>query len=127
VVSALAVSIIALAFDRPRFDLSWDVWASMAALGLFGTGVAYIAYYWLIEHAGSFRSSLVTYIIPVVGVILGALVLDESVTASTVAGGGLIVLGVALGTGVIESAALAWSRRSAASALAAASRPGERA
>jgi drug/metabolite transporter (DMT)-like permease len=96
---ALAASLL---LDPPRFDLRWDVWGSLLCLAIFGTGAAYIAYYWLIEHAGSFRSSLVTYIIPVVGVILGAGILDEPVTAATVAGGILIGLGVALGTGALE-------------------------
>jgi len=110
VISAVQIAISAVitagasaVLEPPSFDLSWDVWASLLALALLGTGVAYIAYYWLIEHAGSFRASLVTYIIPVVGVILGAVVLDERVTAATVGGGLLIAFGVALGTGALES------------------------
>jgi drug/metabolite transporter (DMT)-like permease len=100
--SAALLLPISLAFGPPDLDLSWDVWLSLLSLGAMSTGVAYIAYYWLIEHTGSFRASLVTYIIPVVGVILGALVLDEEVTASTVMGGLVIVLGVALATGALE-------------------------
>jgi drug/metabolite transporter (DMT)-like permease len=99
VISALIVAIISMAFDRPVFHLSWDVWGSLLALGVLGTGAAYIAYYWLIEHAGSYRSSLVTYVIPVVAVFLGAVVLGEDVGIATVAGGLLIILGVAMGTG----------------------------
>ncbi len=97
---AIAVA-LSLAFEPPRFDLSRDAWASLAALAFLGTGVAYVFYYWLIEHAGSFKASLVTYIIPVVGVILGAAVLEESITGATIAGGLLIALGVAVATNAL--------------------------
>jgi drug/metabolite transporter (DMT)-like permease len=102
-ISAVVTVVALVALETPRFDLSWDVWASLAAMAFLGTGVAYILYYWLIEHAGSFRSSLVTYVIPIVGVTLGATVLDEAVTIATVAGGLLIVLGVAMATGTLEA------------------------
>ena len=47
---------------------------AMLLLGcvVLGTGVAYIAYYWLIDNVGAVRSSLVAYVIPVVGVTAGA-------------------------------------------------------
>jgi drug/metabolite transporter (DMT)-like permease len=98
-ISATVLLAVSAAVDPPRLDLSWKTWGSMAALGVLGTGVAYIGYYWLIEHAGSFRASLVTYVIPVVGVVLGAIVLNEAISAGTVAGGIVIALGIALGTG----------------------------
>lgn len=101
--AAAVTAAASLALSRPHFDLSLQVWGSLLALGVLGTGFAYIAYYWLIEHAGSFRASLVTYVIPVVGVTLGVAVLGEPVNGATVAGGLMIVLGVALGTGGIES------------------------
>ncbi|HXH21514.1 MAG TPA: DMT family transporter [Dehalococcoidia bacterium] len=102
-ISAAVTVVALLLLETPRFHLSWDVWGSLAAMAFLGTGLAYILYYWLIEHAGSFRSSLVTYVIPVVGVALGAVVLDEPVTAATLAGGVLIALGVALATGALEA------------------------
>jgi len=103
-VAAAVMASFSAAASPPRFDLSWDVWGSLIALGLAGTGFAYVGYYWLIERAGSFRASLVTYVIPVVGVALGAIVLDESVGVATVAGGVLIGLGVALATGALDAA-----------------------
>jgi drug/metabolite transporter (DMT)-like permease len=101
IVAAVVVAVIAAAFDRPVFDLSWKAWGSLLTLGVFGTGFAYIAYYYLIEHAGSFRASLVTYLIPIVAVILGAVVLGEDIGTSTLEGGLLIVAGVAIGTGTV--------------------------
>jgi drug/metabolite transporter (DMT)-like permease len=49
----------------------------------------------MIDNIGSVRVSLVTYVVPVVAVVLGWLVLDESIGLNTMAGGLLIVAGVA--------------------------------
>jgi drug/metabolite transporter (DMT)-like permease len=80
---------------QPDFSLSLKAWGAILCLGLVGTGAAYIAYYWLIATLGSVRAVLVTYIVPVVGVFLGWVVLGESVGLNTIAGGLLIVAGVA--------------------------------
>lgn len=80
---------------RPDFHVGLDAWSSVIALGIFGTGLGMIAFLWLIENIGSVRASLVTYVIPVVAVFLGWIVLDEHIGWNTVAGGALIVAGVA--------------------------------
>jgi drug/metabolite transporter (DMT)-like permease len=61
------------------FDLSISgkAWASWAGLILFGTVLAYGIYFTLIERGGATLATMVTYIIPVNGLILGALVLGE--------------------------------------------------
>jgi drug/metabolite transporter (DMT)-like permease len=79
----------------PDYSLSAEAWLSLLALGVLGTGVAFIAYLWLVDNVGSVRGSLVTYIIPVVGLFLGWAVLDESVGLNTVLGCVLIIAGVA--------------------------------
>lgn len=79
----------------PDTSLEPEAWASVVALGVFGTGFGYIAWLWLIEHTGSVRASLVTYIVPIIAVVLGWLVLDEGVGLQTLAGGAVIVAGVA--------------------------------
>jgi drug/metabolite transporter (DMT)-like permease len=79
----------------PDYRLDVEAWASLVALGAIGAGFAYIAYLWLIEHIGSVRASLVTYIVPIIAVFLGWIVLDESIGLNTIAGGGLIIAGVA--------------------------------
>lgn len=74
--------------------LSLEASLSLLTLGVMGTGFALVAYYWLLEEIGSVRSSLVTYIIPLTGVLLGWAVLDESIGLNTILGGLLIILGV---------------------------------
>ncbi len=79
----------------PDYSLSVEAWLSLLALGVLGTGIAIIIYLWLVDNVGSVRSSLVTYIIPVVGLFLGWAVLDESIGINTVLGCALIIAGVA--------------------------------
>ena len=47
-------------------------------LGLMGVAVAYMLYFYLIHSVGPTRTSLVTYIFPLVGVVLGVLFLKET-------------------------------------------------
>jgi drug/metabolite transporter (DMT)-like permease len=98
----------------PTYSLSVEAWASLLALGILGTGLAYVLYLWLIEHIGSVRGSLVTYIIPIVAVFLGWAVLDETVGLNTIGGGLLIVGGVAcVLRGQVPGRAASASRRPA--------------
>ena len=81
-------------------DISWKVVASAAALGGFGSGLAVVAYMYLIQKAGPVRASVVTYMAPPIGVVLGWLVLDEAIGWNLVAALGFILGGVALVQGV---------------------------
>ena len=73
---------------RSLFAVAW--------LGVMGSGLAYVLFYYLVGVWGSTRSTLVTYAIPVVGVALGMLVLDEPLTWRLLAGGALVVGGIGL-------------------------------
>jgi drug/metabolite transporter (DMT)-like permease len=88
---------LSLIIDRP-FDLSPSPTALGAWLGLavLGTVIAYVVYYALIERTSATYTSMVTYIIPVNGLILGALILDETLTATVLGSAALILLGVLL-------------------------------
>lgn len=86
--------LLAVRGGTPDYNVSLEAWGSLLGLGILGTGLGYIAWLWLIENLGSVRASLVTYIVPVVAVVLGWLVLDESIGLNTIAGGLLIVAGV---------------------------------
>ncbi|MEO6046535.1 MAG: DMT family transporter [Candidatus Kapaibacterium sp.] len=63
-------------------------------LAIFGTALAYIVYYRLIETSSATFLSLVTYFLPPVGVLLGVAVLDEHASWSAAAGCGLVLAGV---------------------------------
>jgi drug/metabolite transporter (DMT)-like permease len=65
-------------------------------LGAVGTGVAYVLNYGVIAELGATKASLVTYVIPVVAVAVGVIVLDEPFELRLLAGGALIVAGIAL-------------------------------
>ncbi|WP_320069556.1 DMT family transporter [Micromonospora sp. RTGN7] len=77
---------------------SWrfDAVASLLVLGLLGTGAAYVLNYRLIEDEGPTAASTTTYLLPVVAVVLGALIVSEPVTWSTLAGTVAVLAGVGL-------------------------------
>lgn len=96
---------LALLFDRP-FSIPMPSLAavgSMLALGVLGTAAAFTVYYKLLERADASYVSMTTYMIPVFGVILGAIVLNEAITPERVFGCGLILLGVMVVNGLISN------------------------
>jgi len=78
----------------PRLDAT--VIVSIAILGLLGTGLAYVLNYQLITSEGATVASTVTYLLPVVAIVLGVLALSEDLTLPILAGIALILAGVAL-------------------------------
>jgi drug/metabolite transporter (DMT)-like permease len=70
--------------------------AAIAVLGIIGTGIAYVLNYQIITSEGATVASTVTYLVPVVAIVLGVLVLGESITAITLTGIALVLAGVAL-------------------------------
>jgi len=71
------------------------VWA-MLALGVLGTGFAFIVYHGLIRDIGATSASMVTFIIPLVAVALGVVVLDEPLGWNLFVGGAVVIAGVAV-------------------------------
>ena len=69
---------------------------ALAVLGIIGTGFAYVLNYQIIASEGATVASTVTYLLPVIAIILGVLVLNETITAITLAGIALVLAGVAL-------------------------------
>ena len=68
---------------------------SLLMLGAVGTGVAYVLSYRVVADLGATAASLVTYLIPVVAVLVGVLVLHEAFEWRLVVGGAITILGVA--------------------------------
>lgn len=77
-------------------QLSPRVLASVLILGFFNTFGAYLIFYSLVATLGAARTSMVTYIIPAVGLALGAIFLGEAVDARLLIGAILIVGGIAI-------------------------------
>ncbi|MCZ7565925.1 MAG: DMT family transporter [Burkholderiales bacterium] len=77
---------------------SWTAVATSAAiaLGVVCSGIAYLAFFTLVRDIGPSRTLAVTFLIPVLGVLWGWLLLDETVTASMLVGGLMIVAALAL-------------------------------
>jgi drug/metabolite transporter (DMT)-like permease len=88
---------IALLFERP-----WETRPDLVAvgsiiwLGLLGSGLAYLAFFRLLGRWGATRTAAVAYVLPVVGIVLGFLVLQEPIDARMIFGTALIIVGVAL-------------------------------
>jgi len=70
--------------------------AGLVILGVLGTGVAYVLNYQIITSEGATVAATVTYLLPVVAIVLGVLVLGETATAGVLAGIALVLAGVAL-------------------------------
>jgi drug/metabolite transporter (DMT)-like permease len=70
--------------------------AAIAVLGIIGTGFAYVLNYQIITSEGATVASTVTYLLPVVAIVLGVVVLDESITVMMLGGIALVLAGVAL-------------------------------
>jgi len=91
------VAVLALVLERPwTVTPRPDAIFSVIWLGLLGSGVAYLLFFRLLTRWGSTRSSLVAYLLPVVGILLGVLVLHEQMDGRVLAGTALIIGGVAL-------------------------------
>lgn len=91
--AAVMVLPFALAFDRPTHAPGLDTVASLVALGLGGTALAFCLFYWLLSRAGPQHTVAVTYLAPVFAIVYGAAILDERLTASALIGAAVIIGG----------------------------------
>ncbi len=80
-------------FIIPKEPLTW---LALLWLGLLGTCVAYLLWYSLLHYVGPTRTTLVTYVLPVVGVALGVIFLDELLDFRLLLGVALVVSGIAV-------------------------------
>jgi len=87
-------------FQLPDHAPGWKPVASLLGLAVFGTAVAQLLLFRILRLYGAARLSLVTYLIPAFALLYGSLILDERLRPSMLVGLGLILGGVALGSGV---------------------------
>jgi drug/metabolite transporter (DMT)-like permease len=94
--SSLMMAVIAAVFERP-----WQLpmpglttWLAMIGLAALSTALAYIVFFQILRRSGSTNVMLVTLLIPVTAILLGYLVLGESVSLREMAGA--LVIGSAL-------------------------------
>jgi drug/metabolite transporter (DMT)-like permease len=95
--AAIITGTVAILFEHP-WTAQPDVEAifSILWLGILGSGLAYLAVFRLFAHWGATRTTLVAYLLPVVGIVLGYLVLDETVDARIIIGTALVIAGIGL-------------------------------
>jgi len=74
---ASVVLLIPAALEIPSSLPSANTLGSIAVLGIVCTAVAMLLMFYLVNHAGASRASVITYINPLVATLLGVLVLDE--------------------------------------------------
>ena len=97
--ASAALSLPWAAVTAPDATLAAGSLAAIGALGIVGTGFAFVIFYTLIAEVGPARASLVAYIAPLFAVVYGVVLLDESVGIGTFAGLALIVAGSWLAAG----------------------------
>jgi drug/metabolite transporter (DMT)-like permease len=96
------VALPAAVVQAPSQAPGWKTIASVVALGVPGTAIAYLLFFGLITGAGAAYASLVTYLIPPIALAYGATFLGERFGAAAFGGLALILAGVALGTGGVR-------------------------
>ncbi|MBA2568572.1 MAG: DMT family transporter [Actinobacteria bacterium] len=80
----------------------WKAVGSVAALAILGTVIGQLLFFRLIFSYGSARAALVVYLLPVTALFYGALLLDETIKVQAIVGLALILVGTALGSGVLH-------------------------
>ena len=85
-----------------KYQFRFGPISAMLALGILGTGYAYIWNFKILAAAGSAIASSVTYVTPVVAVIVGVLFLSEPVTWNEPIGGAIVLLGAAVSQGRVK-------------------------
>ncbi|HWM40324.1 MAG TPA: DMT family transporter [Streptomyces sp.] len=97
---------------RTPVQLTSSVVLSMVALGAASTGLAYVWNTNVVEAWGAANTAAVTYLTPVVGVVLGILVLREPLTWNQPVGAGLVIAGILAAHGRLRRAAVSRRGRS---------------
>ncbi|NQZ31965.1 MAG: DMT family transporter [Oceanospirillaceae bacterium] len=95
--AALAMSMVSIPLEGlPSLDYTAKTWLSLSILSVMSTALAYIIVFRLLKRAGPSNTSINTFLIPVVGILVGISLLDETLSSNDLLGVGLIFSGVAI-------------------------------
>jgi drug/metabolite transporter (DMT)-like permease len=103
-VTAVSLTVVALAYlpfavlQAPAHLPRLNVLASMVALGVVCTALAFVCFFALIAEAGAVRATVITYVNPAVALLCGVALLGEQLTAGILIGFPLVLLGSYLAT-----------------------------
>lgn len=94
----IPVLLIGLVWEGNPMNFRWSSTAivSVFYLAIVGSVIAFILYYWLVQHMDVTNTMLIALVTPVTAVILGMIVLREQLDWRTIAGGALVLSGIAL-------------------------------
>ena len=92
---ALVLLPISLFFEQP-WNLSprLDSTLSLIYLGIFSTGIAWLLRFYILKHNGLVFQAQVAYLIPIFGVILGFLILNEAITPKVIISLLAVIIGI---------------------------------
>ncbi|WOT05827.1 DMT family transporter [Shewanella youngdeokensis] len=106
----LASTVGALLYSTPMFALAWllfdgtlpiNTWQTRSLLaitylGVFGSLIGFIGYFYILQHLKASTVALITLITPVFAMMLGAQLNDEAITPTLIIGAGFVITGLAL-------------------------------
>ncbi len=102
--AALIMLPLSLIVEKP-YELalpSWPALGSLVALAIFGTSIAFVVYYRIMEFTPASALSMVTYLVPIFGIILGVTLLNEQLAWNAYIGCAFILFGVMIVNGFIQ-------------------------
>ncbi len=93
--AAVSLTLLAFAVEHP-LDVTWTATAFVATcyLAIFGSAIAFFGYYWLLKRIEGTAAASITFVTPVVALILGWIFQDERITPSLIVGAALVLIGV---------------------------------
>ncbi len=95
--ATLVMRLATFLFESPvKMPQLGITWIALLWLGVFGSGLAFVMAYYLIHEIGPTRTTMVTYLFPLGGVILGVTFLHEQLTWQLIAGAMLIIASLAI-------------------------------
>ncbi|HEY5363226.1 MAG TPA: DMT family transporter [Aestuariivirga sp.] len=96
--SALFMAALSFSFSEPALyaKASWSTWQALIAIAVLSTAVAYLIFFRIIAKAGPSFVALVTMLVPLSAIVLGIVVLGESLSLHEFAGAAIIIAALAI-------------------------------